>query len=410
MPDLIQFKNGNQIINKYDASGWKLSTRYFTLATEVVVPMGQTRKWVYDLDIINETGTFYVDNFEYKFNGCDPGVYMLDKVYNSEGYADRLATMNGPYYNYYRCDHLGNNREVWCSNTNTTIQSTQYYPSGLPWAEGTGQDIQNRKYNGKEFVEMHGWDEYDSQARTFYPAIVRTPTLDPLCEKYYDISPYAWCGNNPVNVVDPNGEEIYILGDSKNNLEFWEGVGTLLKTEDGKKLWNEYASSVKEDLYIGVNSFKSDKEAAGAALKNIGESGGIKDNKIDISKFGDNKEVFSNFQGHDVSKSKGRSVSLISLDAGELKKNSKKSDSYQNAEIIYHEMKAHIKDGGSNDHERYGNYSTGLKLYYSPVYGNDLGLVPYVKYPAWKVKTGTPYERIRHQLLILKDHNSKSKK
>lgn len=65
--------------------------------------------------------------------------------------------------------------------------------------------MQNRKYNGKEWVEAHGLDEYDSQARTYYPAGGFTPTVDPLAEKYYSISPYAWCGGNPVNRVDLNG-------------------------------------------------------------------------------------------------------------------------------------------------------------------------------------------------------------
>jgi RHS repeat-associated protein len=90
-----------------------------------------------------------------------------------------------------------------------TIQSTHYYPSGLPWHTntGVGADVQNRKYNGKEFVEMHGLDEYDSEARWYYPAIMRTTTMDPLAEKYYDISPYAWCGNNPINSIDPDGRE-----------------------------------------------------------------------------------------------------------------------------------------------------------------------------------------------------------
>ena len=40
---------------------------------------------------------------------------------------------------------------------------------------------------GKKFVEMHGQDEYDSHARWYYPAIMRTTTMDSLCEKYYDI-------------------------------------------------------------------------------------------------------------------------------------------------------------------------------------------------------------------------------
>ena len=29
-----------------------------------------------------------------------------------------------------------------------------------------------------------------------------------MAEKYYDISPYAWCGNNPVKFVDPDGSDI----------------------------------------------------------------------------------------------------------------------------------------------------------------------------------------------------------
>lgn len=61
-----------------------------------------------------------------------------------------------------------------------------------------GASEQPYKYNSKEFVEMHGLDEYDSEARWYYPAICRTTTMDPLAEKYYSTSPYAWCGNNPI--------------------------------------------------------------------------------------------------------------------------------------------------------------------------------------------------------------------
>ena len=32
--------------------------------------------------------------------------------------------------------------------------------------------------------------------------------MDPLCEKYYGMSPYAYCGNNPVRYIDPDGREI----------------------------------------------------------------------------------------------------------------------------------------------------------------------------------------------------------
>ena len=86
----------------------------------------------------------------------------------------------------------------------------QYYPSGLPWNDNYQASQQPYKYGGKEFVEMHGLDEYDSEARWYYPALMRTTTQDPLAEKYYDISPYAWCANNPVNLVDPDGRKIIV--------------------------------------------------------------------------------------------------------------------------------------------------------------------------------------------------------
>ena len=43
-------------------------------------------------------------------------------------------------------------------------------------------------------------------ARHYDPCIMRFTTMDPMCEKYYHLSPYAYCGNNPVNAVDPDGK------------------------------------------------------------------------------------------------------------------------------------------------------------------------------------------------------------
>ena len=36
-------------------------------------------------------------------------------------------------------------------------------------------------------------------------------TIDPLCEKYYHLSPYSYCGENPVNAIDPDGRSTWVI-------------------------------------------------------------------------------------------------------------------------------------------------------------------------------------------------------
>ena len=123
----------------------------------------------------------------------------------------------------------------------SVVQYTQYYPSGLPWESNSGDnpDLQHKKYNGKEFIEMNGYDTYDYGARGYYPAIGRFTTMDPLCEKYYSISPYAYCLNNPVRFTDPDGRVVkYAPGTSTEFKKYFvqaakylnaHGAGGILK-------------------------------------------------------------------------------------------------------------------------------------------------------------------------------------
>jgi len=148
----------------------------------------------------------YVDNFEYsEFKDSWDDYFVLKRINNPEGY---VSSLEAPMCHYYRRDHLGNVREVMRKNAQSddvTVQRTQYYPSGLPWAYNSGDnpELQSYKYNEKEFVEMHGYDSYDYGARGMYPAIGRFTSVDPLAEDYYDVSPYAYVLNNPLNYTDP---------------------------------------------------------------------------------------------------------------------------------------------------------------------------------------------------------------
>ena len=59
-------------------------------------------------------------------------------------------------------------------------------------------------YNGKELDCMHGLDLYDYGAQMHDG--MRFIPIDPLAEKYYSISPYAYCANNPIKCIDFAGK------------------------------------------------------------------------------------------------------------------------------------------------------------------------------------------------------------
>lgn len=137
-----------------------------------------------------------------------------------------------PTYHYYLQDHLGNNRVV-CNASSTVEQVNHYYPFGGLFGESTNGDTQRYKYNGKELDRMHGLDWYDYGAR--HMDAMRFTTMDPLAEKYYGLSPYAYCGNNPVNAIDLRGDTIthicesvvYTYQMNNGKYGFYDGEGNL---------------------------------------------------------------------------------------------------------------------------------------------------------------------------------------
>ena len=165
---------------------------------------------------------------------------QTDKYLFDGGYA-RLNSSTGNFlFFYYNKDHLGNNHEV-LNHKGGVRQVTSYYPFGAPYADDaaiSGTDIQPYKYNGKELDLMHGLNTYDYSARQYYSILGRWDRVDPLCERYYSTSPYAYCSNNPIRFVDPTGEA---PGDFFQNID------------DAAKDFG---------LYYNDNSIRSNKEFA----------------------------------------------------------------------------------------------------------------------------------------------------
>ena len=238
----------------------------------------------------------YLGSILYK-NGSaeDAANHPLTKVMTPEGYVD-YATAGKPYC-YYRQDHLGSIREVdsYQGTNRTVVQKTQYYPSGTSFQENFGAGEQPYKFTGKELITMHGLNWQDFGARWLDNVRMQFTSVDPLAEKYYSVSPYAYCHNNPINMIDPNGMGDYYtkngirLGSDgiNDNLAYTASGVTKedIKDEDGnvtgqKTTFNDSQklSITNDDLNIYANTVaaessgnKTESFAIASAISNISE-------------------------------------------------------------------------------------------------------------------------------------------
>ena len=123
---------------------------------------------------------------------------VLERVNNDYGYMDGDGV-----YHYHIKDYQGNVRAV-IDGQGTLEEVNNYYPYGGLMGGGTlgnNASIQPYKYGTKELDRQNGLDWYDSQARHYDPLVPRFTTMDPMAEKYYSISPYAYCAGNPIKYI-----------------------------------------------------------------------------------------------------------------------------------------------------------------------------------------------------------------
>ena len=145
--------------------------------------------------------TFGMTDYDY----CGNVEYINDKavLYHSEGYVT-FDKNQQPEFHYYLKDHLGNIHVVF-NERDSVEQVTHYYPFGGSFGDGVGSSVQDYLYSGKELTRFNALNWYNYGARWYDPAILRWNGVDKLAEKYKPVSPYSFCLNNPVNIVDRDG-------------------------------------------------------------------------------------------------------------------------------------------------------------------------------------------------------------
>jgi RHS repeat-associated protein len=205
LPYFVQFSNGNCLTNEYSVDGMKRRVTHYTAIPNIFVPMRQFRELKND-EIQHRTTTDYCGNIIYEDGN-------LKMILTEEGF---ITMENGaPLYHYYVKDYQGNNRMVIKADDHMDGRAEQYnhyYPFGGVFETDNNSSPQPYKYNGKELDRMFGLNWYDYSARTMDPLLGRFNSIDPLAEKYPNVSPYVYCNNNPIRYIDPSGQDGMVTG------------------------------------------------------------------------------------------------------------------------------------------------------------------------------------------------------
>lgn len=128
---------------------------------------------------------------------------------------------------------------------NSAANLKAYSNNGLDFAYyGYNGTLPKYAFNAKELDEETGMYYYE--ARYYKPPVFTS--RDPMFEKYFWMTPYAYCANNPVKYVDPSGREIDIALEKRKDKD--EPVGQVVVYKNGQ-LYNKNADGTIGDLYTG---------------------------------------------------------------------------------------------------------------------------------------------------------------
>ena len=130
---------------------------------------------------------------------------------------------------WYLRDRMGSTAAVVDAD-GRLLQTTGYYPSGTPYrlpssAIQTPVDkVTDQLHIGNRWLGHSGLAMYDNTARLHDPLLMRFCSPDPLYAKFGPLSPWSHCAADPLNIIDPSGEDHWQVDD--------RGYFTLVETTD----------------------------------------------------------------------------------------------------------------------------------------------------------------------------------
>lgn len=181
---------------------------------------------------------YYFDDFEQNIDNQTGEISNIDYIFADGRWVSLIRTVGGTRSRYgVLTDHQGSLTALY--DEQGLVQAFSYDAWGNRRHPQTGQPlaasdltavsaITARGYTGHEHLDAFGL--IDMNARIYDPRIGMFISVDPQAESYYETYPYAYCGGDPVNRVDPSGEDYWSSSDPNVINDFWRwfnGSGTL---------------------------------------------------------------------------------------------------------------------------------------------------------------------------------------
>ncbi|MDN5355720.1 MAG: hypothetical protein PWQ43_662 [Rikenellaceae bacterium] len=192
---------------------------------------------------------------------------------------------------HYHPDHLGSASFV-TNAEGAVMQHLQYLPYGeLFVSQRNSKEFDSRyKFTAKELdnetsYTYFGARYYDSELSVWL-------SVDAYSSKYPSISPYIYAANNPVKIIDPNGDSLWINGN--NGEKFLYTPGQEYKGSD------EFIAKTTNTLNESIGKSKTANRMIGELstsefnynILEKNESGYIPDKQIITSEYKSNESFY----------------------------------------------------------------------------------------------------------------------
>ncbi|MBR1909421.1 MAG: hypothetical protein IJ821_02425 [Lachnospiraceae bacterium] len=280
----VSFYQGRRQENSYDANGnvtfeplggLRMEYNLMNLPQQIITASQDTVRYTYSADGVKLSAT--ADSFSYYYRG--PFRYRIDTSggmvleSSAAGACGRIVRQaNGTMAPlWFIIDHLGSVRVVRDLYGNV-VEQADYSPYG----ERINQEYlvsgsSDYLFGGKESQQAFGIPLYDSGARFQFLDGIFT-SIDPLCEQTPSINPYTYCAGNPVNLVDPTGENWYSYIDETGTIRYVYYEGQLSQDRIKEKGYTDLGYTFMDEqngmYYSLFGSILSKKDSDGNSSLN----------------------------------------------------------------------------------------------------------------------------------------------